>query len=154
MTSSSPRDRLIDRSGTQRPRFERWAATLSGDLRDDHYDAAARAVAAVGTELLGLPADARQATSGEEDAYWELPSPRRVLSCEVELAPKARTRDKTTSSRPKARLARSRRNLRLHRPEDKRREGTAVSQRGRLGTSTRGPSASNRVHGSPRILPT
>ena len=30
----------------------------------------------------------RQATSGEEDAHWELPSPRRVLSFEVKLAPK------------------------------------------------------------------
>ena len=83
-------DRLIDRYGTQGPRFERWAAKLTDDLRGDHHDAVARAVAAVGTELLGLPADARQATSGEEDAYWELPSPRRVLSFEVKLAPKAR----------------------------------------------------------------
>lgn len=83
-------DRLIDRYGTQGPRFERWAAKLTDDLRGDNHDAVARAIAAVGTELLGLPADARQATSGEEDAYWELPSPRRVLSFEVKLAPKAR----------------------------------------------------------------
>jgi hypothetical protein len=82
-------DRLIDRYGTQGPRFERWAAKLTGDLRGDNHDAVARAVAAVGTELLGLPANARQATSGEEDAYWELPSPRRVLSFEVKLAPKS-----------------------------------------------------------------
>ena len=58
------------------------------DLRGDSHDAVARAVATVGTTLLGLPADARQATSGEEDAYWELSSPRRVLSFEVKLAPK------------------------------------------------------------------
>lgn len=83
-------DRIIDRYGTQGPRFERWAAKLTDDLRGDNHDAVARAIAAVGTELLGLPADARQATSGEEDAYWELPSPRRVLSFEVKLAPKSK----------------------------------------------------------------
>ena len=80
-------DRLIDRFGSQGPRFERWAADLMNDLRGDNHDAVARAVASVGSMLLGLPADARQATSGEEDAYWELPSPRRVLSFEVKLAP-------------------------------------------------------------------
>lgn len=81
-------DRLIDRLGSQGPRFERWAADLMDDLRGFSHDAVARAVATVGTTLLGLPADARKATSGEEDAYWELSSPRRVLSFEVKLAPK------------------------------------------------------------------
>jgi hypothetical protein len=81
-------DRLIDRVGTQGPRFEQWADGLMDDLRGDKHDPVARAIATVGTTLLGLPADARQATSGEEDAYWELSSPRRVLSFEVKLAPK------------------------------------------------------------------
>lgn len=81
-------DRLIDRLGSQGPRFEQWADELMDDLRGDSHDAVARAVATVGTTLLALPADARQATSGEEDAYWELSSPRRVLSFEVKLAPK------------------------------------------------------------------
>ena len=30
------------------------------------------------------------ATRGEEDAFWEVPAPRRTLTFEVKLAPKAR----------------------------------------------------------------
>ena len=80
-------DCLIDRFGSQGPRFERWIAELMQDLSGTDHDAVARAVAHVGEMLLGLPAVARRATSGEEDAYWELASPRRILSFEVKLAP-------------------------------------------------------------------
>ena len=72
-------DGLIDRHGTQGPRFERWATELLGHLRSPDHDAVARAIATVGAMLLGLPADARQATSGEEDAYGS--SPRHAGSC-------------------------------------------------------------------------
>jgi RAD3-like DEAD/DEAH box helicase len=80
-------DSLIDRLGAQGPRLHRWTERLLADLRSDTHDVMAEAVARVGTELLGLPAAARQATSGEEDAYWDIPSPRRVLAFEVKLAP-------------------------------------------------------------------
>jgi len=80
-------DRLIDRHGAQGPRFERWSAQLVENLRGDDHDAIARAIADTGSMLLGLPAAARQATSGEEDAYWEFTAPRRMLSFEVKLAP-------------------------------------------------------------------
>jgi hypothetical protein len=82
-------DRLIDRYGSQGPRFERWVTDLMGDLRGSNHDAVARAIASVGEMLLGVSAGARQATSGEEDAYWEFASPRRILSFEVKLAPTA-----------------------------------------------------------------
>ena len=80
-------DRLIDRLGAQGPRFDRWADALLVDLRSDSHDTVAQAVARVGSELLGLAATARQATNGEEDAYWELPFPRRILAFEIKLAP-------------------------------------------------------------------
>lgn len=80
-------DQLIARHGAQGPRFDRWAGGLLNDLRSDDHDAVARAVAKVGTEVLGLSAGAPQATAGEEDAYWDLADPRRTLAFEVKLAP-------------------------------------------------------------------
>lgn len=80
-------DRLMDRYGTAGPRFERWAGRLLEDLRSTDHDTVARVIAAVGTDLLGTSAGAPQATSGEEDAYWELVGPRRTLTFEVKLAP-------------------------------------------------------------------
>lgn len=83
-------DRLMDRYGTAGPRFDRWSERLLADLRSSDHDAVARGIAAVGADLLGLNADAPTATSGEEDAFWELPSPRRTLTFEIKLAPKSR----------------------------------------------------------------
>ena len=80
-------DRVIDQQGAQGPRFDRWVSTLRDDLRSADHDTVARTVATVGRRLLGVPAEARRATAGEEDAYWELPSPRRTLSFEVKMAP-------------------------------------------------------------------
>ena len=83
-------DRLIDRHGPEGPQFDRWSARLLDDLRSPDHDTVARAIAAVGTDLLGLAAAAPPATAGEEDAYWELVAPRRTLTFEVKLAPEAR----------------------------------------------------------------
>jgi hypothetical protein len=80
-------DRLIDRFGTGGPRLDRWANRLLEDLRSSDHDTIARAIARVGNELLGLGSAAPKATSGEEDAYWELVGPRRLLTFEVKLAP-------------------------------------------------------------------
>ncbi len=81
-------DRLIDRFGTTGIAFELWADALLADLEGTDHDALARAVAAAGRDLLGLAAEARKATRGEEDALWWLPGARRVLAFEVKLAPK------------------------------------------------------------------
>ena len=81
-------DRLMDRYGTGGPRFDRWAGRLLGDLRSADHDTVARAIAQAGADLLGLGSGAPKATSGEEDAYWELAGPRRLLTFEVKLAPK------------------------------------------------------------------
>jgi hypothetical protein len=62
---------------------------LLDDLRSHDHDTVARALAVVGKDILGLPAVARQATAGEEDAHWELVGPRRTLAFEVKLAPQA-----------------------------------------------------------------
>jgi hypothetical protein len=83
-------DRLIDKYGTQGPRFERWSSGLLADLSGADHDAIARGVAVVGSDLLGLSAGAPRPTRGEEDAFWELQGPRRTLTFEVKLAPKAR----------------------------------------------------------------
>lgn len=83
-------DRLIDRHGPEGPQFDRWATRLVGNLRASDHDTVARAVADVGADLLGLAAAAPTATSGEEDANWQLVGPRRTLTFEVKLAPKAR----------------------------------------------------------------
>jgi DNA-binding TFAR19-related protein (PDSD5 family) len=83
-------DRLIDKYGTAGPRFDRWSSQLLADLSGTDHDAVARGVAAIGSALLGLSASAPQATSGEEDAAWELPGPHRTLTFEVKLAPKAK----------------------------------------------------------------
>lgn len=80
-------DRLIDRHGATGPRFDRWCDRLLTDLRSADHDAVARAVAEVGSQLMGLAADAPKATGGEEDASWELTRPRRTLTFEVKLAP-------------------------------------------------------------------
>lgn len=80
-------DKLIDRYSTTGTAFERWADALVADLEGDDHDAIARAVAAVGRELLGLAADARKPTRGEEDAVWWLPGARRALTYEIKLAP-------------------------------------------------------------------
>jgi hypothetical protein len=83
-------DQLLSRHGAEGPRFDRWRGQLLDDLRSDHHDTVARALAAVGKDVLGLSALARQPTAGEEDAYWELAGPRRTLAFEVKLAPRAR----------------------------------------------------------------
>jgi Helicase C-terminal domain len=80
-------DRLLDRHGPTGPRFDRWSDRLLSDLRSEHHDAIAHAIAQVGRELLGVAADAPDATSGDEDARWELVAPRRTLMFEVKLAP-------------------------------------------------------------------
>lgn len=80
-------DKLIDYTGTEGPQFEKWAQGLHGALTSGDHDTVARAIARVGSELLGLEAEARQATSGEEDAFWDLPAPPRTLCFEVKMAP-------------------------------------------------------------------
>ena len=81
-------DRLIDRHGAHGPRFEKWGTQLETSLRSENHDEVARAIAAVGTDLLGLPTQAPAAAAGEADAYWELSDPRRTLTFEVKLAPR------------------------------------------------------------------
>ncbi len=83
-------DKLMDRYGTVSTRFETWAQVLHHALTSSDHDTVARAIAQVGSELLGLEADARKATSGEEDAYWNLSAPARSLCFEVKLAPKVK----------------------------------------------------------------
>jgi RAD3-like DEAD/DEAH box helicase len=83
-------DRLIDRHGAQGPRFDRWSAQLLEDLRSPDHDRVVRGVVQVGGDLLGLAAEARKATSGEEDASWQLAGPNRTLAFEVKLAPTTR----------------------------------------------------------------
>jgi hypothetical protein len=82
-------DQIIARYGPSGPRFDRWANAVLEDLRSDDHDRVARAIARVGSELLGLPAEAPKATSGEHDAHWELLGPHRILTFEVKLAPGA-----------------------------------------------------------------
>jgi hypothetical protein len=82
-------DQLLARLGADGPRFDRWRGQLLNDLRSGHHDTIARALATFGKDILGLPAAARNATAGEEDAYWELARPRRTLAFEVKLAPHA-----------------------------------------------------------------
>lgn len=82
-------DEVIDRYGPSGGRFDRWAGELIADLRSSDHDTVARALARVGSELLGLAADTPQATSGEHDAHWELLGPHRILAFEVKLAPTA-----------------------------------------------------------------
>lgn len=83
-------DQLIARHGSDGPQFDRWRSRLLDDLRSDDHDTVARAIATAGRDLLGLSADARQPTAGEEDAYWDLVGPRRTLAFEVKLAPQSR----------------------------------------------------------------
>jgi len=83
-------DKLMDRYGTASRRFEEWAQGLHKALTSSDHDTVARAIVQVGSELLGLEAAARQATSGEEDGYWQLSTPRRSLCFEVKLAPKVK----------------------------------------------------------------
>jgi hypothetical protein len=83
-------DRLMDRHGAEGPRFDVWSGRLLNDLRSSDHDTVARSIVAVGAQLLGLAASAPAATSGEEDANWELVAPRRTLTSEVKLAPTAR----------------------------------------------------------------
>lgn len=80
-------DELIDRYGASGGRFERWARGVMEELRSSDHDTVARAIARVASEVLGLSADAPQATSGEHDAQWELLGPHRILAFEVKLAP-------------------------------------------------------------------
>jgi hypothetical protein len=83
-------DRLMERLGTQTVRFEKWAQGLHEALTSEDHDTVARGIAQVGSDLLGLEAEAPQATNGEEDANWRIPAPRRSLSFEVKLAPKVK----------------------------------------------------------------
>jgi hypothetical protein len=83
-------DVLVQRYGATGPRFERWSATLLDELGSDDHDTVARSIARFGAELLGLAAQAPQATSGEHDAEWEFAGSRRTLTFEVKLAPVAR----------------------------------------------------------------
>lgn len=82
-------DGLIARVGVMGPRFERWTASLVEDLASNDHDTVGRAIARVGTDLLGLPAETPRPTSGEHDVQWEYSSPARVLTFEVKLAPGA-----------------------------------------------------------------
>lgn len=80
-------DKVIDHTGTEGPRFDKWAQGLHGALTASDHDTVARGIARVGSELLGVQAEARQATNGEEDAFWDLPEPNRTLCFEVKMAP-------------------------------------------------------------------
>jgi hypothetical protein len=80
-------DRLMDRLGSQGPQFDRWADKLIADLNSNSHNVVANAIAQLGTELLGVPSAARRPKSGEEDAYWELQRPPRLIAFEVKLAP-------------------------------------------------------------------
>lgn len=84
-------DTLIARFGASGPRFDRWCEGLLTELQSDNHDVIARALARVGRELLGLPSEAPQATSGEHDAHWDLTTPQRTLAFEVKLAPRRET---------------------------------------------------------------
>lgn len=83
-------DRLVSRYGAEGPSFDRWWGTLREQLMSNTHDVVANALARCGEEVLGLPASAPQATSGEHDADWELRDPSRILAFEVKLAPTAR----------------------------------------------------------------
>lgn len=83
-------DRLVDRYGQSGPRFDRWSRRLVDDLASDDHDTVARAIVAVGSDLLGLAAVAPKTTGGAEDARWEFVAPHRILAFEVKLAPEAR----------------------------------------------------------------
>jgi hypothetical protein len=87
---SVPWDSLVSRYGASGPRFDRWAEALISDLQGEDHDAVARALAVVGSDLLGLPTRIPKAIAGEPDAEWELGRPRRIISFEVKLAPKSR----------------------------------------------------------------
>jgi hypothetical protein len=80
-------DRLIVRYGSEGPRFEKWRTQLLDELQSDDHDTGARAIARFAIKVLGLAADAPQATTGEHDAHWELLAPHRFLAFEVKLAP-------------------------------------------------------------------
>ncbi len=84
-------DSLIARFGPNGPRFDRWCDKLLAELQSDKHDVVASALARIGGQLLGLPSEAPQATSGEHDAHWDLTSPQRTLAFEVKLAPKRET---------------------------------------------------------------
>lgn len=81
-------DALLDRQGTGK-RFEEWRSAVLVDLNGDDHDGVARRCAELG-RLLGLSAEAPQATQGEHDAIWDLTEPRCRLLFEVKLAPKRR----------------------------------------------------------------
>jgi len=83
-------DRLLDRLGPQGPQFDRWAEQLLSELGSTSHNSVASAIARIGFEVLGLSGKARRPTSGEEDAYWELPYPRRLLAFEVKMAPESK----------------------------------------------------------------
>jgi hypothetical protein len=51
-------DRLITRYEASGPRFERWASVPLADPTSGDHDAVARAIARVGSDLLGLAAEA------------------------------------------------------------------------------------------------
>lgn len=80
-------DTIITRYGAVGPRFDGWSERLFGELQSNNHDLVAKALARVGGELLGLPSEAPQATSGEHDAHWDLRDPERTLAFEVKLAP-------------------------------------------------------------------
>ena len=84
-------DRLVSRLGANGPRFDRWCDGFLADLQSDNHDVVASTIARVGEELLGLPSEAPQATSGEHDAHWDLANSRRTLAFEVKLAPQRRS---------------------------------------------------------------
>jgi len=83
-------DKLIQTYGTNGRPFEDWADKVITSLESGDHDTVARAIATVGSQLLGLATAAPQATDGEEDALWWLPGAARAVAFEVKLAPKAR----------------------------------------------------------------
>ncbi len=83
-------DEIMTRLGTAGPRFDQWSGALFAELESEDHDVVARAIARVGSEVLGLAASAPKPISGEHDAHWELLQPHRILAFEVKMAPIAR----------------------------------------------------------------
>jgi hypothetical protein len=84
-------DALIERYGTHGPRFQTWADRLTDELTSDNHDSVVGAIRSLGSELLGIAAEAPKATSGECDVIWRAGGDKpRFLAFEVKLSPSAK----------------------------------------------------------------